>query len=123
MITLLTSHLGYGPRAAKAVIAVVPDGRAPRSAALVPAAGAAIALTPGPVETGAAWHIGPFTRTALPAELAPGRYTVRVTGADGGEVTCAPFEIAEGALQRQTMSDVLSYFKAMRSSGEIDRKD
>ncbi|MEU4191968.1 glycoside hydrolase family 9 protein [Kribbella sp. NPDC026611] len=35
----------------------------------------------------------------------------------------APFVVQPDHLQRRTMPDVLAYFKAMRSSGEIDRKD
>ncbi len=38
-------------------------------------------------------------------------------------MTTTPFVVAPERIQRQTMSDVLAYFKAMRSSGEIDRKD
>ncbi|MGW6199979.1 glycoside hydrolase family 9 protein [Kribbella sp. NPDC055110] len=64
------------------------------------------------------WSIGACSRIVLPDDLPPGTYTVRV-----GPVESAPFVIEADRVQRQTMSDVLAYFKAMRSSGEIDRKD
>jgi hypothetical protein len=63
------------------------------------------------------WSIRPATRIELPTDLAPGTYTVRVGDAS------ARFDVQDDHLQRQTMPDVLAYFKAMRSSGEIDRKD
>jgi hypothetical protein len=120
----IVSHLGYGLDAAKAAIAVLPDGQAPREATLLASDGANVAdLAIGTVLTVDGWHLGPFARISLPRELAPGSYTVRLIGRDGSEVRSAPFEVATDRLQRQTMSDVLSYFKAMRSSGEIDRKD
>ncbi|MEU0950550.1 glycoside hydrolase family 9 protein [Streptomyces canus] len=43
--------------------------------------------------------------------------------ADDIPVRSEAFEVGPDVLQRATMSDVLAYFKAMRSSGEIDRKD
>lgn len=116
---ILVSHLGYGTEASKAVIAVVPDR--PLTAELV-GAGGIVALRPGPVERVPGWTGGPYSRIPLPDDLAAGTYTVRVV-VDGVELRSEPFVIGPERLQRQTMSDVLAYFKAMRSSGEIDRKD
>jgi hypothetical protein len=122
---ILTAHLGYGLAASKAVLAVLPDGLAPERTELVGPSGAAEVreLAPGPVEAVPGWHTGPYARIALPAGLPPGRYVVRLLDGTGRRTASEPFEIAEDRLQRQTMSDVLAYFKAMRSSGEIDRKD
>ncbi|WP_204045076.1 glycoside hydrolase family 9 protein [Acrocarpospora phusangensis] len=86
---------------------------------LVPEDGsAAVPLVVGAVEKVPGWSVGPYVRVELPEGLAAGRYAVRVGGVRG-----ETFVVAEDRLQRQTMSDVLAYFKAMRSSGEIDRKD
>ncbi|MBB5868993.1 hypothetical protein F4553_002372 [Allocatelliglobosispora scoriae] len=120
---LLISHLGYGLGPARAVIAAPRDGRAPRAAVLLTPSGEAVELAVGPVQSVPGWHLGPFARIPLPAQLAPGTYRVRLVEADGEEIDSAPFEIAADRLVQQTVSDVLSYFKAMRSSGEIDRKD
>ncbi|MFJ5265618.1 glycoside hydrolase family 9 protein [Streptomyces sp. NPDC088387] len=68
------------------------------------------------------WSVGPFARIDLPEHVGPGRHTVRVV-TTAGTVESAPFEVGADLLQRRSMSDVLAYFKAMRSSGEIDRKD
>ncbi|WP_405578644.1 glycoside hydrolase family 9 protein [Streptomyces sp. NBC_01190] len=119
---ILTAHLGYGIDASKAVLVELPDGRPPRRVELAGPDGET-ELTAGPVEATPGWHTGPYVRIELPAKLSAGAYTVRVLDADGRAGACEPFEIAPDRLQRQTMSDVLAYFKAMRSSGEIDRKD
>lgn len=116
---VLVCHLGYGNDATKAVIAVVPDR--PFTAELHGPSGMSV-LRPGPVERVPGWSGGPWSRIPLPELLAEGTYRVRVAG-DGVEVWSEPFEVGPERLQRQTMSDVLAYFKAMRSSGEIDRKD
>jgi hypothetical protein len=116
---ILVPHLGYGAGAAKAVIAVVPDGSL--TAELVGPA-STTPLAPGPIERVPGWTGGPYSRIPLPDVLEPGTYAVRVV-AGGQELMSEPFVIASERLQRQTMSDVLAYFTAMRSSGEIDRKD
>ncbi|MFD0634269.1 glycoside hydrolase family 9 protein [Catenulispora yoronensis] len=48
---------------------------------------------------------------------------MRALAPDGTTAVSQPFAVEPDGVQRQTMSDVLAYFKAMRSSGEIDRKD
>ncbi|MFK4085233.1 glycoside hydrolase family 9 protein [Kribbella sp. NPDC020789] len=116
---VLVSHLGYGAEASKAVVAVVPS--AVLSATLV-GGGTTIELDPLPVERVPGWSGGPYVRIPLPQDVAEGTYVVRVL-AEGVELISTPFVIAAERVQRQTMSDVLAYFKAMRSSGEIDRKD
>ncbi|MFC8449006.1 glycoside hydrolase family 9 protein [Kitasatospora sp. NPDC057223] len=123
-IHLLTGHLGGNPDGSGAAVAVLPDGRAPQRVELLAHDGTVLhELAAGPVEAVPGWHTPPFARIALPSGLAPGRYTVRALAADGRESRSHAFEIGPDRLQRQTMSDVLAYFKAMRSSGEIDRKD
>ncbi|MEW2517220.1 glycoside hydrolase family 9 protein [Actinacidiphila alni] len=118
------AHLGHGLGGTPAAVAVLPDGRAPRRVQLLGPDGSTLhELTAGPVESVPGWHGGPYSRIPLPAGLAPGRYTVRLVDGRGRACLSAPFEIAADRLQRQTMSDVLAYFKAVRSSGEIDRKD
>lgn len=123
---ILSSHLGYAVGAANAVIAVVPEQ--PLSAELLhlspgAAAGTRVTeLSPGPVERVAGWSGGPYSRIPLPAGLGAGTYVVRVRSG-GLTVDSEAFVVSAERLQRQTMSDVLAYFKAMRSSGEIDRKD
>ncbi|MGW1208124.1 glycoside hydrolase family 9 protein [Streptomyces sp. NPDC002499] len=120
--TILTAHLGHSHSASKAVIAVLPDGLAPGVCELL-GPDSPVSLTAEPVAAVPGWRQGPFARVPLPRRLPPGTYTVRVVDGSGRESVSEPFEIAEDRIQRQTMSDVLAYFRAMRSSGEIDRKD
>jgi hypothetical protein len=122
---VLVNHLGYGLHSSRAVVIVLPDGSLPRTVELLAEDGSAPArrLVPGPVEAVPGWTVGPYVRVELPQDLAPGRYAVRVGESDGHATLSEPFEISADRLQRQTMSDVLTYFKGMRSSGEIDRKD
>ena len=129
---ILTSHLGYPTDTPNAVIAVLPTtpqtaeliktGQPPTPAGTESGVDGVVALVPGVVERVAGWTGGPYCRIPLPDELAAGTYVVRVV-VDGLELRSEPFVVAPERLHRQTMSDVLAYFKAMRSSGEIDRKD
>ena len=123
---ILTSHLGYSPGAGHAVIAVVPE--LPLTAELLrldedeASAARVVELSPGPVERVVGWTGGPYSRIPVPTGLSTGTYVVRVRSG-GLTVDSEAFVVSPERLQRQTMSDVLAYFKAMRSSGEIDRKD
>ncbi|GAB3923073.1 glycoside hydrolase family 9 protein [Kribbella albertanoniae] len=119
MPRVLVSHLGFGCGASKAVVAVVPT--TVTSATLL-GRGTAIELEPEAVDRVPGWSGGPYARIPLPQDVAEGKYVVRVRF-DGGELHSTLFVVAPERIQRQTMSDVLVYFKAMRSSGEIDRKD
>lgn len=119
MPRVLLSHLGFGSGSSKAVVAIVPPGDV--SATLV-GRGTTIELEPQAVERVPGWSGGPYVRIPFPQDIAEGKYAVRVWF-DGGELTSTVFVVAPERIQRQTMSDVLAYFKAMRSSGEIDRKD
>jgi hypothetical protein len=51
-----------------------------------------------------------------------GRYAVRILSSDG-QVTSCPFTIDREILERQTLSNVLYYFKGQRASGDFDRAD
>lgn len=53
----------------------------------------------------------------------PGRYVVRVSSASGVEASSCPFAIEDDLLERQTLSNVVYYFKGQRASGDFDRAD
>ena len=69
------------------------------------------------------WTIGHLARIDLPTDLRPGwcQVTVEVSGTD--PAVSQPFRIDDSHTMGAVLSDVLYYFKAVRSSGEIDRKD
>ncbi len=52
----------------------------------------------------------------------PGQYAVHVRTAKG-EVQSCPFEIQDDILERDTLSNVIFYFKGQRSSGSFDQAD
>jgi hypothetical protein len=52
----------------------------------------------------------------------PGHYVIQ-TRTDAGEVRSSSFAIDDDLLERNTLSDVVFYFKGQRSSGLIDRAD
>jgi len=51
-----------------------------------------------------------------------GRYVIRVSTPEG-LITSCPFTIDADILERQTLSNVLYYFKGQRASGALDRAD
>ncbi|WP_263356446.1 glycoside hydrolase family 9 protein [Acidicapsa ligni] len=52
----------------------------------------------------------------------PGHYAIS-TRTDSGEVASCSFDIDDDVLERNTLSNVVFYFKGQRSSGDIDRAD
>ena len=52
----------------------------------------------------------------------PGQYFVKVRTADGEAGSC-PFAIEDDVLERETLSNVIFYFKGQRSTGLIDQAD
>ncbi|GAA1716212.1 glycoside hydrolase family 9 protein [Kribbella yunnanensis] len=116
---VLVPHLGFGSGSSKSVVVVSSH---PIVSATLAGRGMSVELTPGPIEEVPGWGSGPYARIPLPDDLAEGTYVVSVLF-EGGRTDSPPFTVGPERLQRQTMSDVLAYFKAMRSSGEIDRKD
>lgn len=135
---MLVGHLGYGSGASKkavvafgaaaggaageAVAGIDATGRI--SATLTASDGSAVQqVEAGPLEQVPGWTGGSYARLDLPEDLADGTYVLDVVLPDGSALPSALFDVAPDLVQRLTMSDILSYFKAMRSSGEIDRKD
>lgn len=68
------------------------------------------------------WSVGWFARAELPRDLPEGEHVLHLL--DHGQLrTEQRIRVGEGLLQSVITSDVLSYFRASRSFGEIDRKD
>jgi hypothetical protein len=68
------------------------------------------------------WHGMLFWSADFSAWQVPGRYAVRISSSDG-RVTSCPFTIDSELLERQTLSNVLYYFKGQRATGDFDRAD
>ncbi|MCS4276546.1 hypothetical protein M2390_001728 [Mycetocola sp. BIGb0189] len=124
---VIINHIGYDPGSPSAAVLGLPDGLPPRSVTIREvladaSLGEPRELTAGPVERVARWHIGPFARVPLPV-LATGTYVIECVDASGALVSSPAFVVEPDLLQRSVLPDLLSYFRAQRSSGEIDRKD
>ncbi|MEU8175293.1 glycoside hydrolase family 9 protein [Microbispora hainanensis] len=123
MITVLTSHLGYNTGSTKKAVVLLRGRVAVEGAALVNEEdGTRTALAVGPEERVDGWSLGTFRRVDFSRVRAEGRYRVEVVTA-GTVYAGEPFVIGTRRVQHMTLSDTLYYFKAVRSSGEIDRKD
>lgn len=138
--SVLVSHLGYNSDSPVSVVAAADAVGLPVHARLIrPSSGEHWPLTEQRTHAVDQWSTGFYARldvseaatvaaaSALSDDHRSGEYVVEAwvgehpEGAD--RVSSAPFAIGSELLQGRTLSDVLYYFKSMRSSGEIDRKD
>lgn len=117
MTTILTSHIGYNTAGSKKAVVLLTASTAPAAAFLV-GDGTRTELPVGPEEQVDRWSSGTFRRIDFSDVRAEGTYRIEY-----GSTASAPFTISESGLQQSTLSDVLYYFRSVRSSGAIDRKD
>jgi hypothetical protein len=69
-----------------------------------------------------AWTGMIFFTADFSAQRDPGHYILRVSS-PAGEIASCPFAIQDDVLERNTLSNVIYYFKGQRSSGDFDRAD
>jgi hypothetical protein len=123
MLTVLTSHLGYNAPGSKKAVVLLREPVAVDGAFLVDdTGGTRTELELGPEVRVDRWSVGTFRRIDFTRVQDEGRFRVEVVTA-GGTWSSEPFTIGPLRLHYSTLSDALYYFKAVRSSGEIDRKD
>jgi hypothetical protein len=77
---------------------------------------------PGAPVTVDGWKRGRFLRGDFSALARPGSYRIRVA-TSAGELRSEPFAVAERVLPDTLITDLLSFFKAQRSSGIYDHTD
>ncbi|MFC5832589.1 glycoside hydrolase family 9 protein [Nonomuraea insulae] len=114
---ILTSHLGYNTAASKKAVIQLREA-APVEGARLVGRGVARELAVGPEQAVDGWSAGTFRRVDFGHVRDEGEFRI-----EAGGVASEPFVIGGRRVQHSTLSDVLYYFKAVRSSGEIDRKD
>ena len=69
-----------------------------------------------------AWNGQNFWTADFSSWQKPGHYILTVRAANA-EVSSCPFEINDNVLERNTLSNVVFYFKSQRASGSMDRAD
>jgi hypothetical protein len=120
--TILTSHLGYDTAGSKKAVLLHRNPTELRAAAVVAEDGTRVELAPGAEVTVDRWSLGAFRRLDFSDVRAPGTYQVEIETAEGTQRS-EPFPIADKRIPATGISDCVNYFRAVRSTGEIDRKD
>ncbi len=121
---ILTNHLGYevsGPKHAvvlgkagdKVSDCALKDNATDRDVLSLEAKAA------GPVQKWKDWYFWTLDFDSFATE---GKYYVKCSVAEGS-VRSFPFVVQRNLLERNTMSDVIYYFKEERSSGQMDQAD
>jgi hypothetical protein len=121
---VLTNHLGYDPAGPKHVVVLGRESDSVSECALKNSAGDQTVLTipahaAGPVKKWRDWY---FWTVDFDAFTTEGRYYLDCT-THAGSVRSFPFQIQKLVLERNTLSDVIYYFKEERSAGRMDQAD
>jgi hypothetical protein len=129
---VLVDQVGYEAKASKQALIITDekngtdekDGDLPQNFSLVDTATGKTVLT-GPLKASGQvdrWGGRTFWLADFSAWQTPGHYTL-TTQAKAGPVSSCEFSIDNDLLERNTLSNVLYYFKGQRASGDIDRAD
>jgi len=123
-LKILTNQLGYEKNGPKhAVILANPDDQISSCSLKSKESGQqVVALTvhnAGPVKKWRDWHFWTLDFDSFDAE---GEYFIECASS-GGSVRSLPFRIQQLLLERNTLSDVIYFFKQERSSGRFDQAD
>ncbi len=123
-LKILTNHLGYETNGTKHAVILGKSGDSVTGCTLKDAAAdnQVLAITPkasGPVQKWKDWYFWTLDFDSFATE---GKYYLECK-ANGGEVRSFPFVVQKDLLERNTVSDVIYYFKDERSSGEMDKAD
>lgn len=121
---ILTNHLGYEPHGPKHAVILGKAGESVSSCSLKNDANnqqvlSVSAKASGPVQKWKDWYFWTLDFDSFSTE---GKYLLECATA-AGNVRSFPFLIQRNLLERNTMSDVIYYFKEERSSGEYDKAD
>ena len=122
---VLVDQVGYEPAASKqALIITGKDDPAPAKFALINSDTGKLALEGDVKSSGEvhAWTGMVFFTADFSAWREPGHYILRVSASNGDFASC-PFAIQDDVLERNTLSNVIYYFKGQRASGDFDRAD
>jgi hypothetical protein len=121
---ILTNQVGYGPLSPKRAVVQARAGDTFTSFAVKRYPGGETVLAGAPIHDGAVakWKDWDFWTVDWSAVTSEGTYVVECASPDG-PVRSHPVLVQKSALLRNTLSDVLYYFKGQRSSGLWDKAD
>lgn len=123
-ILILTNHLGYELNGPKSFVVSTVKTEQIDSFELIDYETGGLVLK-GKVEKQGAvnkWRDWVFWKADFSKLNKPGQYVIRVTSPQESAMSF-PFLVQENLLERNTISDVLNYFKGQRSSGLLDKAD
>jgi hypothetical protein len=123
-VQVLVDHVGYELRAPKQAVLVGSAQDSPQEFSLVDADTGREVFKAKTVKAGEihAWDHHVFWTADFSQWQTPGHYLLRVGTKDTEEMSCA-FEINDDVLERNTLSNVIFYFKGQRSTGLFDQAD
>jgi hypothetical protein len=121
---ILVDQVGYDTQAPKQAIVEASQPDHPTQFTIVDhdSGKTVFAGTLTPAGSVNAWGDAGYWIADFSAWQRPGNYSVQVSTAAGAVSSCA-FEIEDDILERNTLSNVIYYFKGQRASGLIDRAD
>ena len=122
---MLVDHVGYDLQSTKQALVIGAKGDpAPGNFALINVDSGRTVLE-GPLRPAGDvydWRGMVFWNADFSVWREPGHYAVRISSPEG-QVTSCSFTIDNEILERQSLSNVLYYFKGQRASGDFDRAD
>jgi len=121
---VLVNHVGYDVAGPKRAIVQGRKGDTVRSCEVQDAATRTRVLALDPQAAGAVgrWRDWTYWTADFSSLQREGEFRVACT-TSGGPVASSSFRIEKSVLERQTLSDVLYYFKGQRASGLLDQAD
>lgn len=123
-VKILYNHIGYETKAVKpAVVLTSAEDKVTAFSILNEATGkvveSGVPEYTGPVDQWRDWHFWTFNFDRV---TATGTYRINCI-VNGKTIRSYPFLVQDNILERQTLSDVVYYFKGQRSSGLLDKAD
>jgi len=123
-LKILTNHLGYEVQGSKHAVILGRAGDSVSNCALKDYSTDRVVLSiaaksAGPVQKWRDWY---FWTLDFDTFMIEGKYYLDCTSA-AGDIRSLPFRVQRDLLERNTMLDVIYYFKDERSSGQMDKAD
>ncbi|NYF90493.1 glycoside hydrolase family 9 protein [Tunturiibacter empetritectus] len=123
-LNVVVDQVGYETRAPKSAIVVATGRDHPEKFSLVDTVSGKIVSTGSLAPKGQvdSWGDRVFWTADFSSWRVVGHYAIEIQSA-AGEVRSCPFDIDDDLLERNTLSNIVFYFKGQRASGLMDRAD